>query len=330
MTALRVLVSMFLALVGIAVLVAALFWLAVRRDDIPYAELESRYASPGSAYVELPGGVRAHYRESGNPKGRTILLLHGFTASTATWDPWIRELSEEYRLVALDLPGHGLTRTPAEWRPTMDAYAETVEAFVEARGLGPVVLAGQSMGGHVAWEYALRRPERVRALVLVASAGWPETRPELTRENPSVAILRTEWGRKIMRDVDNSGVLRQGLKAAYQDDALVTDALVTRYAELMRAPGRRDLIIDLTLGFRERRFATADTMATIKAPTLILHGEEDVVVPVDHARRFDETIPDSTLIAYADVGHMVNEELPARSATDLDGWLDRTLTSPAR
>lgn len=311
-----------LVLVALAAAVVLALWLSLRKADIPYAELEAKYAAPASRYVELPNGVRLHYRDEGAADAQTIVLVHGFSASSHTWEPWVKQLGSEYRLISLDLPGHGLTRAPTDWKPSMEAYAAVLEDFAKAQGLSTFVLVGQSMGGNVAWEYALARPERLDALVLVAAAGWPETRPEYRKEQPILKAMEHPWGREALRDLDASRLLRKGLEASFEDDDLVTEAMVARYVELNRAPGHRDMVVELTLGFDERNFATPQRLAPIKAPTLILHGQNDELVPLDHAQKFAAAIPGSKLVIYANTGHMLNEERAAQSAADLRAFLN--------
>jgi len=318
------------ALLGLALVLAVIGWFNLRRDDIPYETLEAKYATAESEYAALPGGVRVHFRDEGNAKGPTLLLVHGFSASLHTWEPWVQALGADYRIVSLDLPGHGLTRAPKGWAPSMEAYRDTVEAFARARGLTRFTLVGQSMGGNVAWEYALKHPERVTGLVLVGASGWPETRPEYAKGSPLAGPLSNPAGRFLLRDLDSTALVTKGLKSSFENDAFVTDAMVTRYVELGRAPGHRDAVIDLALDFHKRNPATAERLAALSTPTLILHGEKDLLVPVDHARKFDAAIPDSTLIIYPATGHILNEEQAARSAADLNAWLKARAAKPPK
>ena len=309
-----------LAIVAVA-LVAG--WFALRRPDIPFETLEAKYAGEDSQYVELSPGLRVRYVEAGPAEAPVLLLAHGYTASLDTWRPWMKELAGDYRVIALDLPGHGLTRAPDGWQGSPRAYAEVIEQFAAARKLDRFVLVGQSMGGFAAWEYALAHPERLAGLVLVSASGWPDERPEVKARNESALsqALRTEAGRAVLKDLDSSKVMRDGLLAAYGNDALVTDEVVNRYVEMGRAPGHRDITLDMLAGWESWSMATAERLAAIRTPTLILHGEADLLVPVDHARKFDDAIPDSRLIVYQGVGHLPNEEAPARTAADLKAFL---------
>jgi pimeloyl-ACP methyl ester carboxylesterase len=314
-----------LALIGLAGVVATAGYFALRRPDIPLATLERTYANAQSRYVDLPGGVRMHYRDEGKRDGPIVLLVHGFSASLHTWAPWVERLGDRYRMVSLDLPGHGLTSAPANYRATIPHYVEEVEAFARAQNLASFTIVGNSMGGNVAWEYTLAHPERVEALVLVDSSGWEETRAGLADDPPIFRLLRNPVLGPLMRDLDNSRLARQGLRASFNNPDFADDAMLARYIELARAPGHRDILLQLTLGFRQRRYATNELLGRIRAPTLILQGERDNLVPPDHARKFAAAIPGSELVTWADEGHIPMEEHPDRSAQVLADFLRRVL-----
>jgi alpha-beta hydrolase superfamily lysophospholipase len=130
---------------GLAVLLAGAY-LALRRPDIPFKTLEAKYANSASRYLDLPSGVHMHYRDQGNAKGPVLVLVHGFSASLHTWEPWVGLLGGQYRIITLDLPGHGLTRAPADYQPSIDAYADLVAQATARLNAPRFVLAGNSMG----------------------------------------------------------------------------------------------------------------------------------------------------------------------------------------
>ena len=92
-------------------------WMTLKRDDIPYEQLEAVYANADSRYLAFDDGMRVHFRDVGPRDAPAIVLVHGFSASLHTWEPWVARLGDEYRVISVDLPGHGLTRAPAgHWR----------------------------------------------------------------------------------------------------------------------------------------------------------------------------------------------------------------------
>jgi pimeloyl-ACP methyl ester carboxylesterase len=247
-------------------------------------------------------------------------MVHGLSASLQTWEPWVARLGGHYRIVTLDLPGHGLTRAPAGYRPTTRGYADLVDTLARRLDLGPYVVVGNSMGGAVAWEDALRHRDDVRGLVLVDAAGWPEQRRQHGDAPMIFRVLASPLGRRLLRDVDTRSMAADGLRAAYVDPARVTPALVDRYVELSRAPGHRD--IRLSIVTRGPGKETRATFKTLNLPTLVMHGMDDRLIPFTDGQAFAATIPGARLVAYPGVGHVPMEQIPDRSAADLKAFLD--------
>lgn len=325
----RWLIGGLLALVGLAALVAGGAYLALKRPDIPYETLAARYESAASRYLDLPGGVHMHYRDQGQSSGPTLLLIHGFSASLHTWEPWVERLGDRYRILSLDLPGHGLTRAPAGYQASMEAFRDIVAEFARAQELTRFAIAGSSMGGNVAWEYALAHPDQVEALILVDASGWEDTREEAQEEPTIFKLLRNPTVGPILRDLDNTRLIRQGLEASFADPAFVDETMVARYSELARAPGHRDILLQLTLGFRARNYATTERLAPLSMPVLILWGDQDRLVPPEHAQLFREAIPQSQFIMFENVGHIPQEEVADVSATAVDEFLYAIHEGPA-
>ncbi len=299
---------------------AAIGYVALRRPDIPYETLEARYAVPTSHYVDLPGGVRAHYRDDGDPSAPTVLLVHGFGDSFLSWAPWIDVLSKNFRVVTVDLPGHGLTRTPADYVSSSDAQIAFIEAFATAANLPPFAIAGNSMGGHVAWRTTLAHPERVRALILVDAGGFPNE----NQQKPPLAfqLLATPFGRWALENLETRPLTKASLRNSLMNNPLVTDEFITRWVDVQRAPGHRRILMS-TLGGLDP--ADPAKLATIHVPTLILWGEGDPLIQVSAAHKFAQAIPGAVLITYPGVGHMPQLEAPDRSVADADAFLRRVL-----
>lgn len=326
---LRWIIGGLLALVGLLALMAAGAYFALKRPDIPYETLAAQYEGVPSRYVELPGGLRVHYRDEGQSNGPPLLLVHGFSASLHTWEPWVERLGDEYRLISLDLPGHGLTSAPAGYRASIEGYREIVREFARSRGLTRFALAGSSMGGNVAWEYALAYPEQVDALILVDASGWEDTRAEAAEDPPVFKLLRNPTLGPIMVQLDGSRLVRQGLEASFADPALVNDAMVNRYVQLARAPGHREILLQMTLGYRERNYATAQRLAPLRMPVLIMTGDTDRLVPPAHAEQFHNAINGSQLITFEATGHIPHEERPDESATAVREFLHQVVEGSA-
>jgi pimeloyl-ACP methyl ester carboxylesterase len=307
-------------IIGFAILVGLLTigYVSSLRPDIPMSVLEHKYGTPDSKFLSL-GTARVHYRDRGDPARPTLLLIHGFGVSLETWEPWVRRLQSRYRIVSIDLPGHGLTQVQ-ESDVTMHSNVEFVATFMRAMNLSSAVIAGNSFGGAVAWNLALTHPEQIAGLVLVDASGWEW----MAQQNRGGVVLKL-MDSPLLRNVDKTFLFRQILTLAYADKALATDALVERYVELSRAPGHRE-ILDRTFvrtasGADSNLQATPEKLAGIKTPTLILWGERDELIPVSDAEKFRDSIENSKVIVYANTGHVLMEEAAERSASDLDAWI---------
>jgi pimeloyl-ACP methyl ester carboxylesterase len=309
------------------VLVAA--WLKLRGPDIPYEALEAKYTDGSSHFVDLPGGFHVHYRDEGDPNGPLLVLLHGFGDSFTSWEGWVRELKPKFHIISLDFPGHGLTRAPQGYRLDGAGLADFVDAFAVKLALPKFAVAGNSMGGGAAWQLAVRHPDRIDALILVDAAGFPNEKPPA--EVPlAFKILQYPIGRAILRNIDNRPLIDAGLKTDVYDKAVITPAFVDRWAEFQRAPGHRAILMDINLGSQQQ--ATPELLGTIKVPTLVLHGESDVLIEPASARKFAAAIPGAKLITYPQVGHLPQIEIPERSAADVAAFLSAALpgAAPAR
>lgn len=316
--------KILLWLLAIIVVLLVVAWFALRRPDMSYEALEAKYGAAESEYLDLGNGVRAHVRDQGNPNGPVLVMVHGFSASTDTWEPWAQRLGADYRIITLDLPGHGLTRAPEGWSPSIEAFADHVNAVTERLGVSKFVLIGNSMGGNTAWAYALKYPQKLDGLVLVDAGGWV---PDEPRDGPMVfKVLANPIGRELLGKLDSTPMVRDGLRAAFEPEPdLVDDAMVTRYVDMARAPGHREIIFALMSDRGRYAIASKEKLAAIKTPTLIIHGDTDKLIPVGDAQKFADAIPGSTLIVYPKVGHVPMEAIADKSAADLKAWLRETV-----
>jgi pimeloyl-ACP methyl ester carboxylesterase len=309
-----------LIIVAVTALALAGAVAACATREIPYAKLETKYALPSSQRFEPEPGLRIHYTDEGNRSGRTLIFVHGFSASVHAWRPWIDRLRNDYRLIAIDLPGHGLTEAPANYIASLDSNAELVHKLADHAGVAGFVLVGNSMGGAVSLVLALKHPERLDGLVLVDAAGWPGEEGEKRGGPPGMfAMFNNPVGRGIIKWFDPRMFASGGLKSAYLDETLVTKELIDRYGELALAPGHRDIL--LTQNSRSEALSSASSFAKIQVPTLVMSGEQDKLIPVDDARAIAAAIPGASLITYPNVGHVPMEQLPDQSADDLKAFL---------
>lgn len=309
--------TLAVSLTIIAVLAAG--WLALRRADIPYDTLETVYSVPDTQFMTLDDGLKVHYTDTGPQDRATLVLVHGFSASLHTWEAWKTELELDYRIITLDLPGHGLTRADDPIQANIERFADVVHEVTQDLGVERFTLAGNSMGGNTAWSYALAYPETLDGLILVAASGWPEEEGEGDGSPFIFTLLSNPIARTILKDLDMTSLTKSGLEGSYTDQSFVTEALVERYVALSRAPGHRETLLAIMAG--DRVPLTAEKLSAIKVPTLVMWGTEDNLVPVSGAQKYADAIDGATLTIYEGVGHLPQEENAAQSIEDVRSFM---------
>jgi len=295
--------------------------------DLPWSTLEAKYTSPASRFMDLPGGLHVHYRDQGDPAApHTVVLVHGFAASLQAWEPWVARMTPGYRVISLDLPGHGLTRAPAGYKASLDADVALIDALTRRLGASKFVIAGNSMGGAIAWSYALAHPERLDGLILVDAAGWPHKAKPGAGGILVFSLLGNPAGRWVLEHIDPTPLAKQGLKQAYVDPALVTPDLVHRYVDLARAPGHRAILLTQNSG--PHPVITPARFADIHTPTLVMVGAVDKVIPPEDSEGLAGAIPGARLLVYPGVGHVPMEQVPDQSAADAKAFIDALPSEP--
>jgi pimeloyl-ACP methyl ester carboxylesterase len=311
-----------LALVAAALGVLLLFF---STPEIPAATLAAKYGQPHSQFLELPGGTVAHYRDyaaaTGDRDAPVLVLLHGSNASLHTWEPWAQRLRPTMRVITVDPPGHGLTGTTVEGDYSTEGMVSFVDSFTRTLGLErSFVLAGNSMGGNVAWRFTLAHPDRVSKLVLVDAGGV--TVPGINMTPPiGFRLARNRFAAPILRHFAPRAIFEKTLQAAFYDKSMVTPEMIDRYWELNRRTGTPEAT------FARFRLplsdpAMMDRLHEIAVPTLILWGREDTLIPVRHAGVFAEKLPHATVIIYDHCGHIPMEEKADQSANDVRALLE--------
>ena len=284
--------------------------------DRPVTALTARWAPAPSQFVRI-GEFDAHVRDEGRRDDpEPLVLLHGTSASLHTWDGWVSALEGSRRVIRADMPGFGLTGPAPDGDYTIEAYVRFVEGLLDHYGLERCVLVGNSFGGQVAWETALADPGRVRALILVDSAGY-------AIESQSVPIgfrlAKVPGLNRLLSSVTPRAMVESSVENVYGDPAKVTPELVDRYYELTLREGNRGALV--------QRFLQApagphqDRIGKVAVPTLILWGGRDRLIPVEYGGLFNRDIAGSQLVVFDDLGHVPQEEAPARTAAAVKSFL---------
>jgi len=308
-------------LLGFLVLATALLAMAFHAPDRPLESLLSRWAEAPSDFIELPLGQGrtqlVHLRDEGPREDEApIVLLHGTGASLHTWAGWVSELKTERRVITLDLPGFGLTGPSVLGDYSDEAYDRFLQAFLAHLKLGRVVLGGNSLGGGIAWGYAARHPTQVAALVLVDAGNLDVASQSVPAgfRVPQSSLLRA-----LARNFLPRPLVERSLKGVYGDPAKVNAALVDRYFELTLREGNREALAERLAQRAPGRFASL--LPSIQAPTLILWGGQDRLIPPEAGRIFDQQIPNSRLEIFPGLGHVPQEEDPLSTVRPVQAFL---------
>jgi pimeloyl-ACP methyl ester carboxylesterase len=312
-----------LLLLGAVVFFGGAGLVATWAPDRPVTELAARWAPPPSKFIPLLG-QQVHVRDegprdtgsAGTPDdGLPIVLLHGTSASLHTWEGWTRELRGGRRVVSFDLPGFGLTGPNPENDYSIATYVKFVTAMVDSLGIQRFVLAGNSLGGQIAWATAAALPDRVARLILVDASGYGVD----ARNAPLGFILA---GLPVARDVMvytlPRGIVEASVRSVYGQPDKVTPELVDLYVDMtLRAGNRKALSRRIDQGY------TGDVaqLKALRMPTLILWGGRDQLIPPEHGQRFASDIVGSKLVVFDDLGHVPHEEDPARTVAQVKSFL---------
>lgn len=303
-----------------ASLLALSFGIGGCASDLPIATAEQQYTSPASQFVQLSDGVRLHMRDEGPRDAPVIILAHGSNASLHTWEPWVGSLKGKWRVVSFDFPAHGLTGPSTSGVYNGANYVRVVDELATHLKIDRFVLGGNSMGGAVAWRYALAHPTKVAGLVLVDAAGYPR---ESGGKAPLVfRLARAPVVGEAFSMITNRSMLATNLKQVIVDDTLVTPIMVERYYDLLMRKGNRGATLARLRAGPDDPEAYK-SIPTITAPTLVLWGEQDPWIPLVDATRFATEIKGANKISYANTGHLPQEERPVETAMAVDAFLSQ-------
>ena len=287
------------------------------------ADPESPPHDFGLRYVDIHGH-HVGYRMAG--AGPAIVLVHGLTGSSTMWREVMPALAEHYTVIALDLLGHGESAKP-RGDYSLGAFAAGVRDLLVALGVERATIVGHSLGGGVAMQLAYQFPERCERLVLVASGGLGNEVSILLR---AVSLPGSELVLPLLLHPK----LREGMEAV----GSVLDRIGMRlgvrgreiwrsYSGLTETHGRLAFIhtVRSVIDVRGQRVSARDRLYLAQeVPTLIVWGDEDRIIPVEHAHIAHGLMPDSRLVVIPGAGHFLPFDTPAPFLAALTAFLDES------
>ena len=266
-------------------------------------------ADADSRFIEVDG-VQVHYKHYGSGEP-TVILLHGFGASTFSWREVYALLSAYGTVIAYDRPGFGLTERPVkeDWEGhnpyASDAQVDLLLGLMDALEIQQAVLVGNSAGGRVALQTALDHPERVRSLGLVDAAvydggrpgwlAWLMRWPQVNRLGPVLMRGIRRWGMDV-------------LQTAWHDPARVTPEVIAGYRRPLHAENWDRALWELTKAAAYENLS--GRLEELDMPVLVMTGDDDRIIPTEDSLRLAEEIPGAELVVFAACGHVPQEECP--------------------
>jgi len=301
--------------ITLAIVGSMLVLLAVGPFLVPVPELQGtvpvqELADPDSRFIDVQG-LTVHYKLAGQGEP-TLVLLHGFAASTFSWHKVMAPLSQVSRVMAFDRPSSGLTDRPlpGEWEGespySREAQADLTARLMDVLDIEKGILIGNSAGGAIAALLALRHPQRVEALILVDPAIYQEggapawiapllRTPQLRRIGPLIARAISTRGQELLR-------------LAWHDTSRITAETMAGYAKALQAENWDQGLWQLTLASRPSDLP--ERLDELTLPTLVVTGDDDRIVPTDLSIRLAAELPNAQLVVIPQCGHVPHEECP--------------------
>ena len=276
--------------------------------DIPVETLKNQYAYSDSRFLSIDG-MEVHCRVSG--RGEPLLLLHDSYSSLRTWTAWHEQLSRQYQVVSVDLPGFGLTG-PHPWgRYGISMYRNLVDSIANALRISRFNLVGNGTGAQIAWYYASQSPQRLQRLILIAPKGFDQDEAGAGL-NTFAKIPVLNYG---LLYVTPKFYVRWMLEKVYANNTAITPTLVQEQFDLMLRPGNRQAILDRARS-QEPPPATA-LLSDIDMPTLLVWGADDAITSFKQAYDFHPKMRGAILRKYRQAGHWPQQECPEQVVKDV-------------
>jgi pimeloyl-ACP methyl ester carboxylesterase len=287
-------------------------------SDISSEELKKEYANEHSKFIEIDG-MQVHYRDEGT--GFPIVLIHGTAASLHTWDGWNQELIKDYRVIRMDLPAFGITGPNATANYSIKNYTLFLHQFLTKINVSKFHLAGNSLGGNIAWNYAAEYPNQIEKLILIDASGLPTNKPQ-----PAIfKMAKTPILNSLFLYLTPKYFIKKNIQEVYADDSKITDELITRYHKMALRTGNRQAFIDRAkTDFTPNKTKNSEKLQSIQTPTILIWGAKDTWIPLETGRRMHNLLPNATLFIIKNSGHVPMEENPKESLLILKEFLSQS------
>ena len=307
------LLKVLLLLIVIGAVAFAVFWFA-RPADVSFDQ--ARAGVPNAAYSHFADidGVRVHYQEKGT--GTPLVLLHGFTSSTYSWKDVFEPLSQNSRVIAVDLKGFGFSGKP-DGDYSRAAQSLLVAHLLDYLKIEKAWLCGNSMGGEIALNFALQNPQRVAGLILIDSGGVEVSGGGSLA--PSYLLMPVVGRVLTALALTSDKLVRQGLEKSFYDRTKVTAERVANYYRPLQT--RDGQLAAIRARAQADQSPLEQELNRINVPSLIIWGAQDALIPLEAGIKMNKLIKDSQLRIFDSCGHLPQEEMPARVVEEMTKFI---------
>ena len=255
-------------------------------------------------FVTLSGGARMHYVTRGD-SGSPVILIHGLMDSALNWSKNIDALAQTHRVWAIDLIGFGFSSRVTEPTYSLKYFARTIREFMDAQGIERASIVGHSLGGAVALELTHDYPARADKLILIAPGTYLVNLPLALNFAARVPYVpRALVGMAVTSNHARMSAWRNALG----NPDRVDPQEARKYARPLRVKGTADALVAMAASPRESDLPAG--LKQIDAPTLILWGDKDVAVPVEHGEHHVRNLPNAKFVILEGAGHTPQIEYP--------------------
>jgi pimeloyl-ACP methyl ester carboxylesterase len=299
-----------------SLLVVVILALQFRRSHlISYEDAVERFSTGTSHFLDWKG-IKLHYTDKG--EGVPVILFHGYAGSFDNWGKLGEMFPEGYRLIIPDLPGLGLSQFPEdlpEGTDYIELYTDFSSHLIDELDLDSVYLVGNSMGGFLAWETTLRNEDKVKRLVLLNAAGYSVNDIGAF----FIKLSQTRMFERITRKGAPKFIAWMAARGTLGDKSRLDMERLDAFYGMMNKEGSLDVIGQLgTSG----QYPDSSRIREVDVPTLIVWGDRDAIIPVEHAYKFHRDIEGSRLLIYEGSGHVPMLENAERLAADITDFFE--------
>ncbi|HIJ75368.1 MAG TPA: alpha/beta hydrolase [Deltaproteobacteria bacterium] len=264
-------------------------------------------------------GFSINYEDQG--QGQPIILLHGFGAGTYTWRHILTHFSKAYRVIAIDLKGHGLSDKPRDNNYSVADQGDIIYEFIKEHSLDNVTLVGNSMGGAVSITTYLMQCDHgtnyISKLVLIDSASYRQRLPVF------ISVLRIPIINVLLPCLTSTKFrARNVLQEAFFDRTGITEDMVASYASYLSLPGSSYALTKTAQQIVPSNIdEVTERYKSITIPVLIIWGEKDTIIPLEVGRKLAANIPNSKLVVIPNCGHIPQEECPSQAIEAMESFM---------